>query len=63
MKKVLLLFGMIALMSACAGNTKTSENDSVVVIEEVVDTLSVDTVSVDSLVINQYYGFYRNQSQ
>jgi hypothetical protein len=53
MKKVLLLFGMIALMSACAGNTKTSENDSIVVIEEVVDTLSVDTVGVDSLVINQ----------
>ena len=53
MMKVLLLFGMIALMSACAGNTKTSENDSVVVIEEVVDTLSVDTISVDSLVINQ----------
>jgi hypothetical protein len=56
MKKVLLLFGMIALMSACAGNTKTSENDSIVVIEEVVDTLSVDTVDtvgVDSLVINQ----------
>lgn len=42
MKKVLLLFGMVALMSACAGNTKTPENDSIV--KEVADTMSVDSL-------------------
>jgi len=52
MKKVLLLFGMVALMSACAGNTKTQapENDSIV--KEVADTMSTNTLSVDSLVID-----------
>lgn len=51
MKKVLLLFGMVALMSACAGNTKTQapENDSIAIVKEVADTMSV---GVDSLVID-----------
>lgn len=52
MKKVLLFGFIVALMSACAGNsakTQAIENDSIVVIEEVVDTVSVDTMSVDSL--------------
>lgn len=49
MKKVLLLFGMVALMSACAGNTKTPENDSIAIVKEVADTMSV---GVDSLVID-----------
>lgn len=54
MKKVLLLFGMVALMSACAGNTKTQvpENDSIAIVKEVADTMSVDTLGVDSLVID-----------
>lgn len=50
MKKVLLLFGMVALMSACAGNTKTPENDSIAIVKEVADTMSV--LGVDSLVID-----------
>lgn len=43
MKKVLLLFGMV---SACAGNTKTQapENDSIAIVKEVADTMSVDTL-------------------
>lgn len=54
MKKVLLLFGMVALMPACAGNTKTQapENDSIAIVKEVADTMSVDTLGVDSLVID-----------
>lgn len=50
MKKVLLLFGMVALMSACAG--KAPENDSIAIVKEVADTMSVDTLGVDSLVID-----------
>lgn len=52
MKKVLLLFGMVALMSACVGNTKTPENDSIAIVKEVADTMSVDTLGVGSLVID-----------
>lgn len=49
MKKVLLLFGMVALMSACAGNTKTPENDSIAIVKEVADTMSVDSLVIDSI--------------
>lgn len=51
MKKVLLLFGMVALMSACAGNTKTQapENDSITIVKEVADTLGVDSLVIDSI--------------
>lgn len=49
MKKVLLLFGMVALMSACAGNTKTPENDSIAIVKEVADTLGVDSLVIDSI--------------
>lgn len=55
MKKVLLLFGMVALMSACAGNTKSSGSSktiSIAIVKEVADTMSVDTLGVDSLVID-----------
>ena len=49
MKKLLLLFVLVAAMSACTHKTQPAE-DSVVVVENVVDTMAVDSiVSNDSI--------------
>ena len=49
MKKLLLLFVLVAAMSACTPQPATAE-DSVVVVENVVDTTAVDSiVSNDSI--------------
>lgn len=48
MKKLFLLFGLVALVSACTGNvkgSKTTSSDSVV-IKEVVDTTVLDSVTI-----------------
>lgn len=51
MKKLLLLFVLVAAMSACTHKTQpTTAEDSVVVVENVVDTMAVDSiVSNDSI--------------
>ena len=53
MKKLLLLFVLVAAMSACTHKTQPATvvaEDSVVVVENVVDTTAVDSlVSNDSI--------------
>lgn len=51
MKKLLLLFALVAAMSACTPKTQSATvEDTVVIIENVVDTTAVDSiVSNDSI--------------
>lgn len=57
MKKCILLFGLVALMSACSMNIKTdavSTSDSISVsIQDscAVDSLVVDSIAVDSVAL------------
>lgn len=50
MKKLLLLFVLVAAMSACTHKATVVAEDSVVVVENVADTTAVDSiVSNDSI--------------
>ena len=45
MKKLLLLFALAAVMSACTPKTQSATaDDSVIIIENVVDTTAVDSI-------------------
>lgn len=49
MKKVILLFGFIAMLTACSGNksvSSTEQSDSITVVE---DSITVDSLNIDSI--------------
>lgn len=57
MKKFLFILGMVAMMSACAGNQKadtTASNDSIEVVTDSIaaDSIMVaDSTAIDSLIV------------
>lgn len=54
MKKLLVIFSVLAVLSACGGNsTKTAAtNDSVAVDTTLVDSISADSVVVDTVSVD-----------
>lgn len=61
MKKLLLLFVLVAAMSACTHKTQPATvvaEDSVVVVENVADTTAVGSIVLT--IVFSKYGFHRN---